>query len=425
MPLLSPKNRYWFQTISKFLSIQVLCQALGIASGIAIVQFLNKEQYSYFTIANNAQATLNLLSDIGISTGLLSIGGKIWQERDLFGRLIATALQTRFYFASRVAIVVLPIVAWLLVKNGASIVYTALLLVAVLLVFKFQLTNTVFKLVLQLHTKIDRLQQIDLISAFTKLAIIYFSSLIFLNAAVAVVGSSISVGLANVFLKRSVTNIVDIKSPTHPEYRTEIVGLAKYQAPNAIFNCFQGQIQVWLITFFGNTETIAEVGALGRLAVILAIFNSLLTHILLPNFARCQSFAAIRKCYLQITIGASLLIAIAGAILYLFPEQLLWILGGQYSHLRNELYLTIFNSLFQAMVQLTWFLNFTKGWIKYAWLNIPITISLQIVLLMFINVSTVKGVILFNLISSLPWLLINLLTTHAYLHKIEHESKSA
>ncbi|MBW4619254.1 MAG: polysaccharide biosynthesis protein [Cyanosarcina radialis HA8281-LM2] len=424
MPLISPKNRYWLQTLSKFLSIQALCQALGIASGIALVQFLNKEQYAYFTIANNAQATLNLLSDIGISTGLLSIGGKVWQDRNLFGRLIGTALETRFYFASRVAIVVLPIVAWLLIKNGAAIVYASLLLISVLLVFKFQLTNTVFKVVLQLHSKIDRLQQIDLISAFTKLVIICLSSLVFLNAAVAVVGSSISVGLANLFLKRSLDNIVDIKAPAHPEYRTEIVKLAKYQAPNAIFNCFQGQIQVWLITLFGNTETIAEVGALGRLTVILAIFNALLSNIILPNFARCQSFTLLRKRYLQITIGSSLLIIIVGAILYLFPRQLLWILGGQYSHLQDELYWTIFNSLFQAVVQLTWFLNFTKGWIKYAWLNIPITIGVQIVLLMFINVSTVKGVILFSLISSSPWLLINLLTTYAYLHKIEHKSES-
>ena len=77
-----------------------------------------------------------------------------------------------------------------------------------------------------------------------------------------------------------------------------MVGFIKNQAANAVFFCLQGQITVFLISFFGSRATsVAEVGALGRLAMIFAVMGQLLTNIFVPAFARCQSAAKLRLQY--------------------------------------------------------------------------------------------------------------------------------
>jgi len=100
---------------------------------------------------------------------------------------------------------------------------------------------------------------------------------------------------------------------------------------------------------------------------------------------------------------------IAGAAL--FPDQFLWILGSKYAHLRHELLLMMLMSAFSAVISAMWSLNSTKAWIKYSWLNIPSVILTQIVLLTVLDVSTVRGVILFGIFSLVPNFLLNSMLT--------------
>src|SRR5213082_685345 len=89
------------RVVGKFAMVQAFVQIIGFGSGILIVRTLEQREYAYFTIANTMQGTLNLLADIGISVGLVSIGGRVWQDRWRFSQLINTA----FYLRRRLAIV--------------------------------------------------------------------------------------------------------------------------------------------------------------------------------------------------------------------------------------------------------------------------------------------------------------------------------
>src|SRR5687768_9316734 len=85
--------------LTKFVSVQVAVQLLGAASGILLVWALSQQEYAYFTIANSMLATISILADSGVSIGLTSIGGRVWQDRFRFGELINTALKLRRYLA--------------------------------------------------------------------------------------------------------------------------------------------------------------------------------------------------------------------------------------------------------------------------------------------------------------------------------------
>src|SRR6476646_11298307 len=81
--------------VGHFASIQMLVQLIGFAAGILLVRRLDQHEYAYVTIANSMQGTINVLADIGISIGLVSIGGRVWHDRHRFGQLIKTASNLR------------------------------------------------------------------------------------------------------------------------------------------------------------------------------------------------------------------------------------------------------------------------------------------------------------------------------------------
>src|SRR6185503_7985331 len=100
---------YHARIIGNLAIVQAVVQLLSFCSGILIIRSLTQQEYAYFTIANTMQGTLNLLADIGISAGVISIGGRVWQERHRFGALIRTGLKLRKRLALVAAAVVIPV----------------------------------------------------------------------------------------------------------------------------------------------------------------------------------------------------------------------------------------------------------------------------------------------------------------------------
>lgn len=398
--------------LGKFVSVQALVQVLGFASGLLLVRALTQKEYAFFTIANSMQATMSILADSGIGIGLSSIGGKVWQDRRRFGELIHTALRLRRYLATVAVTVVAPLLMWLLISNGASKPYAAMLTLAVLLALNYQLLTGVLGVVPRLHSQLDRVQKLDGLAAISRLLLLVAAYFIFLDAAVAICIGIVGVVGQYLFLKRWAGENIEPQAAINREDRETMLGIVKHQAPNAVFYCLQGQLTVWLISIFGNTQNIAEVGALGRLGMIFAIISAVMSSIVLPGFARVHSPALLRRRYFQIVgifliLGGGLI-----AVAALVPDLLLWVLGSKYSHLRNELLLMMTLSAVNALIASMWSLNATKAWIQYSWLNIPGVIVVQIALLFLLDISTVKGVLWFGLLSLAPTLVLNATLTY-------------
>jgi hypothetical protein len=96
----------------------------------------------------------------------------------------------------------------------------------------------------------------------------------------------------------------------------------------------------------------------------------------------------------------------------LFTDKFLWVLGGHYSNLRRELVLMMVSTVTTSIVEVMSSMNHTKAWVEYAWLEIPMRILLQIFLLISLDISSVKGVILFNLLSNISPFLVNVMLTY-------------
>jgi O-antigen/teichoic acid export membrane protein len=395
--------------VGNYAAVQAAVQLLAFTSGILLVRWLPQREYAYFTIANAMQATLNVLADIGISVGLISIGGRVWQDRHRFGQLITTGLFVRRRLAVAAFVIVAPILYAMLVRNGASSLYTLLLIVIVLIGFSIQLSIDVFAVVPRLRSDISRIQKIDFVCGVARLALILGLVYLFAKAGLAVAIASATFFLQYLLLRSYAAKVIDVNASENSEDRQEIVRLTKKLAANALFYCLQGQITVFLISFFGRqANEVAEVGALGRLAMISAVLMSTLTNIFVPAFARCQDKAKLRVLYLLITGGVALFSIIVLGSAALFPDQFLFILGNRYTHLHRELVLMVASAVLIAFGSTLWMLNSSKAWINGSWLYIPLTLATQVALIPFTDFSSVAGVLIFNLISTVPAVLLNL-----------------
>lgn len=393
--------------ISNFLTIELGVQALGLISGLLLIRVLDKSEYAYFTIANSMQATMNLLADMGIGISLSALGGKVWQDKNRFGQLISTALKLRYYLAAISVTIVSPVLLILLVRAGASIAYGILITVFILVGLNFQLTSGVLEVVPRLHSQIKRIQSLNLFSNAARLVLLGISYLYFLNSAVAIAIMSSVLGFQRFIWGKWASENIQKNVPPDPEDQKFILNMTKNVAPNAIFFCFQGQVNILLISIFGSTQSIAEVGALGRLSVIFLIINSLMTTVVLPGFARCQDIPTLRRRYFQIlasflTLGVLLILITA-----CFPDIVLSLLGKKYSHLGDSLVLMVTSTVTTSIIGVMSMMNQTKAWVEYIWVEIPIRLLLQVVLLLTLDLSTVNGVLIFGLLSNFSPLIIN------------------
>jgi O-antigen/teichoic acid export membrane protein len=401
------------RVVGNFAFVQGVVQVIGFLSGILLIRQLDQREYAYFTIANTMQGTLNLLADIGISIGLISIGGRVWQDRQRFGGLVNTALGLRRKLGAAAVVIVTPILYFMLVKNGASARYAVILILAVLVGLLVQLSIGVLSVVPRLRSDIGRIQAIDMTGAVARFLVLLALMYLFLNGAVAIAISSATLLLQYWMLRKYVEGVIDINASETAEDREAMRGFIRNQAANAIFFCLQGQITIFLISFFGRqVNSIAEVGALGRLAMIFAVLSNLLANVFAPAFARCQSLRKLRWQYAAIVgcvAGFSLVVIGVAAF---FPRQFLFVLGNKYAHLERELLLMVGGAVITALAGTLWSLNAAKAWIAGSWLYIPLTLSTQLALIPATDFSSVTGVLMFNLVSAIPSLALNFVLSY-------------
>ena len=408
----------WLRLLAGFTSAQLVIQLLGFLSGILIVRYLSKPDYAWFTIANTLVATMGMLADSGISGALSAVGGTVWQDDARFGSLIRTALTLRRRLAFVAVLVVTPVFVWMLVKNHAPAATIAVVVPAALLALTLQLTAGVLGVVISLRQEIRRMQFMGLAAALLRLSLLAPACLIFLDVRVAVIIGTVGMALQVWLLRRWVSKSVAWHAPESADYRAQILTIVKRQAPLTIFYCLQSQIIIWLISIFGNAQRVAEIGALGRFAMIFTLVSSVMNGIVVPRFARCQDRATLRQRYWQVAAGFTLLAASLVALSAAFPRPLLWVIGSQYANLENEVWLMMLSAASSGLFVALFSLTYSKGWIVPAAISIPLEIVTQLILILTFDISTVRGVLLVGCFGSVPLIVLNIIIAHLEMRKV-------
>ena len=417
------RGRAWWSRLQALVltaGAQSGIQALAVITGLVIVRLLPVREYAYYTIANAALGSLTVLTDCGVTQSVLALGGRVWQSPAALGAVVAGGMRLRHRFALIVIVIAMPFVFVQLRQQRAGASAALLVTASILPTLLSSISNQVLEVVPRLHQRLAQLQRIQLCGAALRfLSAVAFVSL-FPFAWLATVGAGVAQTWATWRVARMARTLADLQAPPDPAASREMARLVARAAPNAIYYALSGQITVWLIAFLGTTHAVAQVGALGRLAMVYNVVNAAFTVMVVPRFARAQfaaGAAAVAVFWrVQLLLLAPLLMIIA--LVTAFPGAVLMVLGHEYLGLNTEVVLVAVSGALATLSGIAYALAAARGVIISPWLALPLALLTQVGLLMTLPVSTVAGVLWLGLLTNLGfWCLYSLNYTLAALRR--------
>ncbi|MDR0559185.1 MAG: hypothetical protein LBG92_03385 [Prevotellaceae bacterium] len=400
------KIRYWIKLISVTGIAQVTVQLIGFICGILVIRILPVNEYAFYTIANTILGTMTVLSDGGISTGVMAQGGKVWQNRQKLGAVLATGLYLRRKFAVFSLIISLPVLSYLLLYHGATWITTALISASLMFSFYAALSDNLLQIPVKLHQAIKPLQKNQVEVSAGRLILTGLTLFIFPCAFVAIITSGLPRIWGNFKLGKIANRFAAKNAEISAEDKYEIRKIIKKGFPATVYYAFSGQIATWIISIFGNTESVSKLGALGRIAVLFAVVSTLTATLIVPRFARLKNSENLFKRYIKIVSFFSALILALAVCAYFFAGQILWILGKNYAGLKYELCLNIICSCLMAIMGIAFNLYASKGIVLSPVFSIASNIIPLIAGCLVFNVSTLRGVLYMNLLVATVLLLV-------------------
>lgn len=393
---------HWGKLISITGSAQIVVQALALLSGILIIRLLPTKEYAFYTLVNTMLGTMTVLADSGIGDGVLSQGGKVWQNSDKLGAVIATGLNLRKKFAAGSLIVTIPFLLYMLMHHGASLTISFLLILSLIPSFFVAISGSILEMAPKLHQDIIPLQKNQLGLNIGRLALISITLFIFPFAFLAVFAASIPQVWANIRLRKISSGYANRNQAPDKNVQHEILKIVKRTMPGAIYYCFSAQITTWLISFFGSTENLAQVGALNRLAVILNVFQAVVLTLVIPRFARLpfeRRNLTIKYIYIQ--LGLIIMSIFIIVLVSIFPAQVLSILGKNYAMLNKEVVIVVIGSCLGMMTGISYTLLLSRAWIMHPAIMISVNIITQIILMVTLDLSKMQHVLWFSVVNTL------------------------
>ena len=399
---------FWAPLVARFFWLQAAAQLLAIAAGLLIVRGLAVEEYAIYTMAIAVQTTMAILADSGITQSLLARGGRVASDRALFSRVVRTAFGLRRRLEIAAIVVGLPLLVAILRTHDVGWMACAVAAGAVAAAMHGTVIQTVYATVMVLQLRPLEAQRAAVVSGAVRLALVGVALWLLPRSVVFLcIGAGALLLQGHLTARDAIPHLEEHAGVSPEDHRAMLVAF-KSQLLNGIYFALQPQITVWILTVFGTVETVAQVGALGRLAVALSLISSAFSSLALPRFARQSDLAPVRRWY-ALLIGAMTAIGVSiVAAALLFPHAILAVLGPKYHGLDRELAWIVGASAVSLVSAASYLLNSARGWIRGIWIGVPATLAAQIALATYVDLSSVSGAVLMQASASAAPLAINL-----------------
>jgi hypothetical protein len=272
--------------------------------------------------------------------------------------------------------------------------------------FYAALSDSLLEIVPKLHQTILPLQKNQVGVGLGRLLLTGLTIFVFPWAYIAILAAGLPRIWGNVELSKIGYGLADKNQVPDKEISAKILNLVKRIMPTSIYYCVSGQIVIWLISVFGNTTSIAQIGALGRLSMLLSLFNVIINTLIIPRFAKLDSEKKILFLrFIQIMGVLVAMLSFIVIIVYLFPTPILWLLGDDYKGLPFELFLSVVGSCIVLLSGVAFGLYSSRGWVLSPVLLITINVVSIIILASILDLSTIRGILFLNIGVSLIALL--------------------
>ena len=421
LSLKKERSLEWGRLLAVTSSTQAVIQGISFISSILIIRLLPTHEYALYTLASVMFSNLGILADSGIKTSVLAQGGKVWQKRKELGDVIATGFYLRRIFAIVSFVIACPLMLFLLRHHGANWWIASGIVFSIIPAYYATLSGSLLEIVPKLQQRIVELQKIELKASMIRLAILGLALFFFPFTILAMLAFGFSQLWANTRLRELANTYIDAARKPSETVRKEIIKLVKRLMPESIYLVISGHITVWLISVFGDTAAVAQVGALGRLAMALSIFTILFGTLIAPRFSRLpEDKKHLTKRFGQVQIALTVLCITVVTGTWLFASEMLWLLGSDYTGLEREMVLLMTGNCIGLIAVSTFHLCTSRGWVINPIISIPVSMAGITCGAFLFEVSTLYGVFLFNIFNNCVILVLHVAYGFHRLNKLQH-----
>lgn len=394
----APRARRWLAQAAHFASWQGAAQALQLGLGLGLVHWLSYEAYAAYGLVIGFQNVMAQLVDLGFTDAILALVGTRVDEPARVGRYVAAAwAQRRFMMLllgpiSAVAFIVLAR------KQAWPLPWATSLFFSILAYLFFQGWSAIFSPVLLMHRQVGRFYRPRvLINALVLGAAGLLYGLGALGAAAVCWLSTAAAATTSLLYRRAAEPYLHWPHEGAPAESREMRRYLAPLWPGMLFYAFHGQIQLFLISVFGSTRSVAEVTALGRIGQLLVFVTAFVSTILVPMVARAPR-ARLARAYGQ---SLALVFAFCSALPFsalLFPQAYLFLLGAKYAGLKEELVLSVAASAAAFFASSLYVFNNARRWTGHGTVTASIVgaIAIDLAFIRWGNLGQVRGVLLLS-----------------------------
>jgi O-antigen/teichoic acid export membrane protein len=426
VPSLLKRARPLMRLASQYTVAYMATKLLAALSSLWLVRLLPVEEYGFYTLMLTTYGFICTSSDMG-ATGALSYfrwrvtkSGKSWEpyllavmrfRRMIFMMGFSIAAVYVYLTASHMGVAAQAIVpniaimglgAWLSIHSG------------------------IISCVLKLGQRFRAVYMVEVSNETAKLLMacaIWASGMATAFAGISGValGAGIAAILATKFRRQTQAHGNENRYASRRWVRHSnraLLGQILPTLPGTIHFYVQGILVLWLAAYFGSSTNLAEIGALGRLCVIVGLIAGFTDTVLVPRLVAVQDKAVFFRHYLlmwlmQVLSGGGIILVVA-----VFPSALLYLLGSSYSGLDKELLVAAVTTIIATWGGFTYSINRVRGWTKYQPWSVPVIVAGQVALFLGLDFSTTLGVLMFSMGSFLVSLMYQILLSFVGFYSI-------
>jgi O-antigen/teichoic acid export membrane protein len=393
--------KHWVKLISVTASAQVVVQVLGFVCGILIIRLLPVEEYALYILANTMLGAMNVLGNAGITQGVMAEGGKVWHDKDKLGAVLITGLELRRKFAIGSLILTIPVLIYLLLDNGSTWLTSLLIALSLIPSFYAELSDNILQIVPKLNHNINPLQKNQVAVSIGRVLLLSLTIFIFPFAAITILSNGLPRIYGNLNLRKIAESHANFDQESNPEVRKNILKIVKRILPGSIYYAISGQLVIFLISIFGNTSSIAKLGALSRLTMLITFVVIMVDYILVPRFSKLNNSknVLIREYFvIQIVLLFTVFVIVTST--YLFSDYILYVLGENYYGLNKELVLMAVNGCVSLFSVSTNKLLSSRGIVLSPLFFISFMIVIQFSFAFLVDLTSISGVIFYSILTT-------------------------
>ena len=374
----------------------LLAQLLSAATGLVFVNLLPKDEFAVFAVFTALLQAFVAQSDFGTSGAV----GYFYREHSSWGSFKTIALpaiarmRLQFFIVGGIVLIIL------FVSSPATQVVTTIrtseLLFLAIGTACFGMVTGLQATVLNVRGHASTSVRIDAAASFVRLALAVGMVVFHFVSAEAALIVSLASTIFSFLIGRLYVPEIPLGLPRKYN-NNEQRRLFRYVLPlipGFLYYALQPSILIWLSAIFGNTQQVAEVGAISRIGQIIALLGFGLNFFALPHLANLRDERAFRRSYVFIWLILSGLAFTVFVGVTLLRRDFLLLLGPKYSNLDNEVILVAGTSLLYVLASYAGIVNRVRGWNKLEPLVMIAQFIAQVLLIAYLPLNSTTHILI-------------------------------